>query len=124
MYPRLGPDGILEEPTKETVARWRKQNQKQRVEFLKGPIPLNWLSQAGSLPCAALRVGLALWFEAGRRRSKTVRLGPGLLGKLSIPRITGRRGLDALEAAGLVTADRHTGRCPVVTILRVEGKGK
>lgn len=120
MYPRLGPNGIPEEPTKETVARWRKQDQKQRAEFLKGPIPLDWLSQAGSLPCAALRVGLVLWFEVGRRRSTTIRLGPGLLGKLNIPRTTGQRGLKALEAAGLVTVERHTGRCPTVSIRGVE----
>ena len=88
--------------------------------FIKGPVPLVWLGQASSLSCGALRVGLVLWFEAGCRRSRTVTMGPALLAKLGIPRNTGQRGLAALESAGLVSVERHRGRCPVVTILGVD----
>ncbi len=39
-------------------------------EFLKGPIPLPWLTAASKLSGKApLAVALAIWFEAGRRRS-------------------------------------------------------
>jgi hypothetical protein len=39
-------------------------------KFLKGPIPLNWLSRASQLKGKSLQVGLSLWFLAGLTNSK------------------------------------------------------
>jgi hypothetical protein len=84
--------------------------------FLKGPIPGDWLGQAGKLPGRALHVALALWYLAGVGKTPTVKLTGGVLSRFGSPPDAGRRGLAALEGAGLVSVDRHSGRCPVVTI--------
>ncbi len=84
--------------------------------FLKGPIPGPWLTRASGLSWRALRVGLALWYLAGLKKSRTVSPTWDVWRRFGLPPDAGRRGLAALERAGLVTVDRHVGRCPVVTI--------
>jgi hypothetical protein len=89
-----------------------------RGEFLKGPVPLAWLSAASKLPGkVALAVGLALWFEAGRRRSQTVTLTSAILARFGVNRKGKYRGLASLEKAGLIEVVRVPRRNPVVTIL-------
>src|SRR6476659_7094044 len=54
-------------------------------EFLKGPIPLPWLTAASMLPGKApLAVALAVWFEAGRRKSQEVRLTTAILERFHV----------------------------------------
>lgn len=87
-------------------------------EFLKGPIPLGWLAAAAKLSGKApLAVTLALWFQAGRRRSKEVQLTTAVIERFGIDRKAKYRGLSALEKAGLVLVHRLPRRNPVVTIL-------
>ena len=88
--------------------------------FLRGPIPWGWLcaAAAASKSGAAVKVALALWHLSGlNRQAKTVTLTGKVLRELGVERHAGYRGLEALEAAGLVTVERHPGRRPVVTIL-------
>lgn len=85
-------------------------------KFLKGPIPWKWLIGAARLPGKALHVGIGLWFLAGVKRSARVKLSMSLLGDLGVSRHSAYRGLLALERAGLVEAQRHSGRNSVVTI--------
>lgn len=93
-----------------------------RGEFLKGPIPLSWLSAASKLSGKApLAVGLALWFEAGRRRSGEVKLTTAILQRFNVHRKAKYTALKALEGAGLVRVRREPRRNPVVTILDVLG---
>ena len=84
--------------------------------FLKGPIPGPWLSLAAKLPGKALHVGLALWCAAGMVKGNRLKLTSDQLRPFGVGYDAGHRGLAALERAGLVTVDRHRGRCPVVTI--------
>jgi hypothetical protein len=88
-------------------------------EFLRGPIPLVWLSRACRLSPKALAVGLALWFKAGMsKNSPEVVASPGLLKRFGVmARRTQYQALSNLERAGLVAVDRGRGRCPRVTIL-------
>src|SRR5689334_1752081 len=54
-------------------------------EFLKGPIPLPWLTAASMLSGKApLAVGLAVWFESGRRKSREVRLTTAILRRFGV----------------------------------------
>ncbi|MGA2255664.1 MAG: hypothetical protein ABSG53_13545 [Thermoguttaceae bacterium] len=88
-------------------------------EFLKGPIPLPWLSAASQLAGKApLAVGLALWFESGRRRSDEVTLTTAILNRFGVSRKAKYRGLNALEKAGLVNVVRSLHHNPVVTLIR------
>ena len=96
-----------------------KPQPRSRGRFLKGPIPWVWLALAMSLPGKApICVALWLWFRAGMRRQRSVEFNPG---RVELARTTARRGLDALEQAGLVAVVRGVGRIPHVTILDVEG---
>lgn len=84
--------------------------------FLKGPVPLAWLSRTSQLPGKALAVALAIWYVAGLERSGTVRLTTSTLREFNVGRKAAYRGLAALERAGLVQVERKRGRCPKVTI--------
>lgn len=96
--------------------------------FVKGPIPGTWLSKAARLPGGSLHVGLALWFLAGLGKANTVVPTWAVLDRFGVSPSSGRRGLTALERAGLVSVERHRGRCPRVTILEAprdeEGQAK
>jgi hypothetical protein len=84
--------------------------------FLRGPIPLNWLSAAARLPGKALHAGLAIWLEAGMRNSAVVPLSNVTGQRFGIDRNAKYRALQWLEGAGLITVERKLGRAPIVTI--------
>ena len=86
-------------------------------KFLKGPIPWKWLVIAARQPGKALHVAVELWHIAGLQRSGTLSLSMRRLSAFNMSRFSGYRGLAALEAAGLISVDRHCGRKPVVTLL-------
>jgi hypothetical protein len=89
-------------------------------EFLKGPIPLAWLTVASRLKGkASLAVALAIWFEAGRSRCKEVALTSAILNRFGVNRKAKYRALESLENAGLISANRKPRRNPVITILDV-----
>ena len=84
--------------------------------FVRGPIPLDWLTVAAQLPGKSLHVGVALWFEAGLRKAAVVPLS-NITGRLfGLDRNSKYRGLDWLAGAGIITVQRKLGRAPVVTI--------
>jgi hypothetical protein len=86
-------------------------------EFLKGPIPLAWLSKAARLRAkSALAVALAIWFESGRRRSPEVKLTTKILERFGVNRKAKYRALTALEREGLIVVTRMPRRNPVVVI--------
>jgi hypothetical protein len=89
----------------------------KRAEFLKGPIPWDWLCKAGCLPGKSLHVALSLWFLAGVRKSRVVKVSYKLLRRLGAKRDAARRGLAQLESGGLVKVQRQPGRSPVVEIV-------
>jgi hypothetical protein len=66
-------------------------------------------------------VGLALWYLVGVKKSRAVKPTWDTWQRFGLSPDAGRRGLAALEVAGLVAVDRHPGRCPVVTIQDVAG---
>ncbi len=87
-------------------------------EFLRGPIPLRWLSAVTKLRGKApLAVALALWFEAGRRGSKEVRLTTAILGRFSVNRKAKYTALTTLEKAGLIQVLRQPRKNPIVIII-------
>jgi hypothetical protein len=105
--------------------RHRGRQQRRSAEFIRGPIPLGWLLNACGLPGSALPVGLAVWFGAGcQGKRQAVPICNSLLSRFGVERIPGYRGLRALEQAGLVSVERHHGRCPRVTILAHKGNAR
>lgn len=121
MY-RSTPQGRVGERLSAASVRRHKQKQKrQQAEFVCGPIPVDWIARAAALPGRALAVGLAVWFVDGTRRSNKA-VCDSLLTRFGVSRWAGYRGLRALEQGGLVTVDRHRGRCPRVAILSANRK--
>lgn len=87
--------------------------------FLKGPIPWPWLQRAGRLPGCALHVGLVIWLEAGMKKSRRVRVCLAHGAKLGAGKRATRRGLRALEKAGLVSVVHRPGSCANVELLDI-----
>ena len=92
------------------------QSHRSEKLFLKGPIPLWWLEQAGQLRGRALHVGIALWFLSGLTKSTTVHLTATTTKRFGLNRQAVYRGLQQLERAKLVSVERAPGRCPDVTL--------
>ncbi len=90
---------------------------RSRDWFLKGPIPGAWLQIATGLPGRALHVGLALWFMCGLTKQQEVRVTRRVRQRFSIPQDAFQRGLQKLEAVGLVSVARQPGRTPLIAIL-------
>ena len=84
--------------------------------FLRGPIPLAWLTNAGTIDGKALHVGLYCWYLAGLTGSLQFKLPTGKLRALGVSRQAAYRGLAALAAKKLATVESKPGSCPIVTI--------
>jgi hypothetical protein len=87
--------------------------------FIKGPIPYAWMASACRLPGAGLPVAMAYRFHAGRFRFRYGRrweLSDVTKG-LRISTRSARRGLHAVELAGLISVSREPGRKLAVSVL-------
>ena len=88
--------------------------------FIKGPIPLDWITIAAQLPGKSCQVGNALWYLAGLNNSvPTIKLTQTTLNKFGVTRHSKYRSLRCLEQARLITLNRTHGKNPTVTILPV-----
>jgi hypothetical protein len=96
---------------------------RQGESFLKGPIPWAWLRRALTLPGKALHVALLLWKEAGCRRNGLVPFRLAGTAELGIHPDTAKRGLRALERAGLVSVHHSPGRALRVALLDAPADG-
>lgn len=103
------------------AARQARADQSRRKDlFLKGPIPLWWISRAGDLGLSALKVGLALWFRAGLARSGSkLRVTNSKLTVFGLSTRSVQRGLRSLEEAGLVLVSR-TGTRAITIVDEIE----
>ena len=110
---QLSP-GLKRLPSRSRTNSSRRGSDKR---FLKGPIPLGWLTAAAKQPGKALHVAIALWFLSGMKRSRKVLMPLAELSAFGVSRFAAYRGLGALEKAELVSVARHQGRKSVVTIL-------
>jgi hypothetical protein len=86
--------------------------------FLKGPIPLDWISAATKLPGKALAVGIALWWLGGMAKGGEVKVTKTALNALNVSRDACYDSLKRLEEANLITVIREPGKRPHVRIVR------
>jgi hypothetical protein len=97
---------------------------KQSAFFIKGPIPLPWLSIAAGLPGKAINVALAICWLAGMASSNSVKVSAKALAYFCISQDAYRDGLARLEAAGLVEVDRRAGQRAIISIRSLSGNPK
>jgi hypothetical protein len=107
----LGPDEVAADPDPRPAARSRS-----RGRFLRGPVPWAWIVQAARLRGSALSVGLMLWHKVGIARGQKVLFCLSQATEMGLSRQAARRGLRALQAAGLVSVMRKPGRGLEVTL--------
>lgn len=91
--------------------------------FLRGPVPIPWLSAAAQLPGRSLAIGVALWFKAGLTSTNRVKPTSTLWRQFGLSRQTVYRGLRQLESAGLVEVQRAQGKNPIVLLKDKIGTG-
>ena len=110
---------IPERLTDASRQRRGEQTRRQNGRFVKGPIPILWITTAAKLPGKALHVGIALWFKCGLTgRGDDIAVTDSLVRDIMpMDRKTRYRALEALEDAGLIAVTRRRGIAPRVTIL-------
>jgi hypothetical protein len=107
-------------PVKRLVYNPNTGKHEQRApaeKFIKGPIPVEWISRANALPGKAGAVGLALWFLVGVRGAKVIKLTGEIERIAACKRQAKYQALTALEEAGLISVKQTPGARATVTIL-------
>jgi len=87
------------------------------AQFIKGPVPLAWITQANALPGKAGAVGIALWFLAGVKKTRAFRTTRQVEEIAACGRKAVYAALEALQAAGLIKFTPAKGARPAVEIL-------
>ena len=96
-----------------------KSRRRSQEPFLRGPVPMPWLAKAQTLAKAATGVALALWFQVGvRGHGGPVKFTQAVRRHMGLSNDQGRRGIQALAAAGLLRVCKGgRGRCTVVELV-------
>lgn len=90
--------------------------------FIKGPLPMGWLSKAAKLPGKAIQVALALWWLAGMKPQQKVKVTQQALKLLNVSNDAYRDALPRLEGIGLIKVSRAPGQRAMVEIVRGDSK--
>lgn len=85
--------------------------------FLRGPIPMEWLSKAANLTGKTFHLAIVLWWLKGMAKTQPFKLTRKALGLIHISRDAASDGLNRLEEHGLVAVERKAGQRPAITIL-------
>jgi len=94
-------------------------NPKKKL-FLRGPVPMDWLSQAAELPGKTLNVAIAIWWLNGMTQSESFKLTRKSLSLLCIKRDAASISLKRLEGAGLIKVQRKVGQRPIISIVQLQ----
>ncbi len=97
-----------------------KSTQRINGRFVKGPIPLTWISKAACLPGKALNAGLACWYQMGLNRSPSFKLSNVLARQFGLDKDSKARALRQLENAGLIRCQRTIGRSVEIEMLNTD----
>lgn len=85
--------------------------------FLKGPIPLSWLTQASKLSGKVLHVSIALWFLYGINKGKEFKVQHKFVKAFGIHRSTFYKAIKSLETVGLIQKSKTRGQTHRVRII-------
>ena len=86
--------------------------------FIKGPIPMEWISSAANLPGKAIQVALAFFWLAGMKPHQKVKITRQALELFNVSDDAYRDALIRLEQAGLIKVSRAQGQRALVEIVR------
>lgn len=91
---------------------------KQVSLFIKGPIPMDWISTAAKLPGKAIQVALALYWMGGMNPQKQFKITRRALVLFNVSDDAYRDALLRMEAAKLIKVSRCPGQRALVEIVR------
>lgn len=97
---------------------------KQVSLFIKGPIPMDWISAAAKLPGKAIHVALALCWMDGMNPQKRFKITRRALELFKVSDDAYRDALLRMEAAKLIRVSRSPGQRALVEIVRDITQGK
>jgi hypothetical protein len=97
---------------------------KQVSLFIKGPIPMDWISAAAKLPGKAIHVALALYWMDGMNPQKRFKITRRALEQFKVSDDAYRDALLRMEAAKLIRVSRSPGQRALVEIVRDITQGK
>ena len=103
-------------PTKRVDIDSSLRRNKVNEYFVKGPIPLRWLRQAGALPGKAFTLGILLFWSYGMNPNRPIKVTRQSLKNFSISEDAYRDGLKRLEEAGLVSVSRPPGQRAIIQL--------
>jgi hypothetical protein len=111
------PDRLI--PTKrlrldKSTGKWEEATNKPL--FLKGPISMDWISEAAKLPGKALHLAVAIQWLAGMSPAQKLKITAKALELLGVSKDAYRDGLRRLEEAELISVERRVGQFPWVSI--------
>jgi len=90
-------------------------------EWFIATIPGEWIAEAAKLPGHALHVALAIMYVHGMNRKKAVVLTRYHFDRFSTARGPTKRGLDALQQAGLIKYTKAGQKFNITVVPRVQG---
>ena len=117
------PDRLI--PTKrlrldKATGKWEEALNKPL--FLKGPISMEWISEAAKLPGKALHLAVAIQWLAGMGSPTKLKITAKALELLGVSKDAYRDGLRRLEEAELISVERRVGQFPWVSINTKDSK--
>ena len=98
------------------TGEWKDNPVKKK--FLKGPVPLDWLTAVTQLPGKAINVGIALWWIAGMSKTGELKLTRQAQLAFNISKDAERDALRRLQQAGLIELTARPGQRHTVRIVK------
>lgn len=96
-----------------------KKTKRISSQFIKGPLPLAWMSESCKLSKNAIKTALAIRFLAGILGDNWIELKNSLVAKFKLNRSGKSIGLRELEISGLIEIKHRRGKSPLVKIIEV-----
>ena len=88
-----------------------------RKKFIKGPIPLAWLDPVLLKGGRVLNVALAIWYQVGMRKKRTITLPRTTTRLFRVTRNNVWRALRYMEEVRLIFVLRRKGKLSHITVL-------
>ncbi|MFT5467534.1 MAG: hypothetical protein ACI8UO_002638 [Verrucomicrobiales bacterium] len=112
--------GLDHEPSEYAASHRRCEVARLKGRFIKGPIPITWMSRALLRKPSALKVAIALFYQRGLCGADKFKVEPARFRELGVNETARHRGLKELERAGLIGVEQRAGQAPIVRMMEVD----
>jgi len=92
---------------------------KKSEPFLKGPIPLTWITKVSMLPGKAFQTALAILWLTDMSGGGPIKLSRQAMQRFSLSADAARDAVKRLEAAKVITVERRAGQKHSIMLVKV-----